>query len=85
MSQITPAQLQALLNYASKRLGMTPEQLAKTVQDGGLSAVADRAGGQNTQKIAELANDPQRLQHLLQSPDVQAFLSKFTGSGDSHG
>ena len=85
MSQITPEQLQALMNYASKRLGMTPEQLAKTVQSGGLSALSDRAGAQNTQKIAELAGDPKRLQQLLGSPEVQAFLSRFTGGGDSHG
>ena len=29
MSQVTPDQLKALLAYASKRLGTTPEQLEK--------------------------------------------------------
>lgn len=85
MSQITPDQLQALLAYASKRLGMTPEQLAQTVQSGGLSSLSNRAGAGNTQKFAELANDPQRLQQLLNTPEVQAFLSKLTGGKDSHG
>jgi len=85
MSQITPDQLQALLGYASKRLGMTPEQLASTVQNGGLSALSDRAGAQNAQKITELAGDPARLQQLISSPEVQAFLSKLTGGKDSHG
>ncbi|MBQ3259260.1 MAG: hypothetical protein IJO75_03750 [Clostridia bacterium] len=85
MSQITPDQLQALLGYASKRLGMTPEQLARTVQNGGLSALSDRAGAQNAQKINELAGDPARLQQLINSPEVQAFLSKLTGGKDSHG
>lgn len=85
MSQITPDQLQALLGYASKRLGMTPEQLARTVQSGGLSSLSNHAGAQNTQKFAELANDPQRLQQLLNAPEVQAFLSKLTGGKDFHG
>ena len=82
MSQITPDQLQALLGYASKRLGMTPEQLARTVQNGGLSSLSNYAG---TQKFAELANDPKRLQQLINAPEVQAFLSKLTGGKDSHG
>ncbi len=85
MSQITPDQLQALLGYASKRLGMTPEQLAKTVQNGGLGALSDKAGAQNMQKFSELASDPARLQQLLASPEVRAFLSKLTGGNDTHG
>ena len=85
MSQITPDQLQALLGYASKRLGMTPEQLAKTVQNGGLSALSDKVGAENTQKFSELAGDPARLQKLIASPEVQAFLSKLTGGKDPHG
>lgn len=85
MSQITPEQLQALLKYASGRLGMTPEQLASTVQNGGLSALSDRAGAQNAQKITELARDPARLQQLIGSPEVQAFLSKLTGGKNSNG
>lgn len=85
MSQITPDQLQALLGYASKRLGMTPEQLAKTVQNGGLSALSNQAGVQNTKKFNELAGDPARLQQLIASPEVQAFLSKLTGGKEPHG
>ncbi|MBR5540542.1 MAG: hypothetical protein IKU56_04100 [Clostridia bacterium] len=85
MSQITPDQLQALLGYASGRLGMTPEELAATVQNGGLSALSNRAGSQNMKKITELAGDPARLQQLINSPEVQAFLSKLTGGKDPHG
>jgi hypothetical protein len=70
-----------LLGYAAKRLGTTPEQLAQTVQNGGLSSLT---GGENAQRIQQLAGDPQRLQQLLDSPDVQAMLNKITG-GDHHG
>ena len=81
MSQITPDQMQALLGYAAKRLGMTPTQLAQTVQNGGLSSIA----GDNAQKIRELTGDPARLQQLLNTPEVQAFLAKLTGGQGSHG
>lgn len=64
MSQITPDQLQALMVYASKQLGMTPEQLQKTVQ---------------TTDIGRLADDPQKLQQLLHSPQAQALLKSLGG------
>ena len=85
MSQITPDQLQALLGYAAKRLGMTPTQLAQTVQNGGLSALSQQAGADRVQKIAELSGDPTRVQQLLDSPEVQAFLAKLTGGTEPHG
>lgn len=85
MSQITPEQLQAVIQYASKRLGMTPEQLAATVQSGGVSALAARAGRENVQKLNALAGDPAKLNQLIASPEVQAFLSKLTEGGESHG
>ena len=36
----TPDQLNVLLQFASQRLGTTPEQLAKTVQTGGTDALS---------------------------------------------
>lgn len=81
MGQITPDQMQALLGYAAKRLGMTPTQLAQTVQSGGLPTMS----GENAQKIKELAGDPARLQQMLNTPEVQAFLAKLTGGNGHHG
>ena len=52
MSNPTPAQLQALLQYASKRLGTTPEQLAKTVQSGGLEALASHLFHEHDQEAS---------------------------------
>ena len=37
---VTPEQLQALLQFASKKLGTTPEKLAQTVQTGGLAGLS---------------------------------------------
>lgn len=65
MSSPTPDQLQALLNFAAKQLGTTPEQLQKTVQD---------------TDIGNLVNDPQKLEQLLKSPKAQALLREWGGS-----
>ncbi len=79
MGQITPDQLQALLNYASRQLGMTPEQLAKTVQSGGLGAVSDSVSPENARRINDLVGDPQKAQQFLSSPEVQKALGKLLG------
>ena len=75
MGQITPAQMQALLGYASKQLGVAPEELARMVQKGEMSNVADR---ETMNKLNRLAGDPNRVRQLLESPQVQDFLSRFT-------
>ncbi len=79
MSQVTPEQLQALLNYASRRLGTTPEQLAKTVQSGGLESVAGAISPETARRIQELVGNPQQAQQFLNRPDVQTLLEKLRG------
>ena len=79
MSQITPDQLQALLNYASRKLGMTPEQLASTVQQGDLNAVSQNLGSENTARIAALLGDSQKTEQFLNSPEVKQMLGKLLG------
>ncbi len=79
MSQVTPQQLQALLNYASARLGMTPEQLARTVQQGGISALADKVGGEKAADMEKLAGNRQQVEQLMQSPAAQALIQKLLG------
>lgn len=79
MSQITPDQLHALLAYASRQLGMTPEQLAKTVQSGGIGAVANGVSPENARRINDLVGDPQKAQQFLNSPEVRAALGKLLG------
>jgi hypothetical protein len=79
MSQITPDQLQALIAYASKQLGMTPEQLQKTVQTGGLGALSDKVSPDSAAQIAALAGDREKAQQLLNSPRAQALMKQLLG------
>ena len=79
MSQITPDQLGALLAYASRQLGMTPEQLAKTVQSGGIGAVTSGVSPEKARRINDLVGDPQKAQQFLNSPEVRAALEKLLG------
>ncbi len=77
MSNITPDQMNALLHFASKKLGTTPQALAKTIQTGGAdSLMNDRAGG-DMARLQALIGDKQKAKALLESPEVQLFLKKY--------
>ncbi len=77
MSQPTPAQLQALLQYASARLGIPADQLAKTVADGGYGKLSSSLSADSRRKLEALIGDPQKAEALLSSPAVQAYLERF--------
>ena len=79
MGQITPDQLQALLGYASKQLGMTPEQLASTVKEGGLGALTSKVSPDNARRINDLVGDRQKAEQFLSSPEVKKALGKLLG------
>ena len=76
MSQPTPEQLQALLQFASKRLGVSPEQLEQSFKSGDFAGKVD---AKTAQKIAALSNNPQAAEQLLQSPKAQEILKKLLG------
>lgn len=73
----TPDQLQALLQYAGKRLGMTPEQLIHTVQSGGISSLEKNMSAADAQKLHAFMGDKQKADQFLQSPKVQQMIARF--------
>lgn len=75
MNQITPDQLQALLGYASQQLGMTPEQLAQTVQSGNWDGLSQKL----RPELAAMVADRQQVEQLLRSPKAQALLRQLLG------
>ncbi len=76
-SNITPDQLQALLQYASKRLGTTPENLARTVQAGGLEGLSKNLSPSDNAKLNALVGNKGQAQALLDSPEVQSFINQL--------
>ena len=77
---ITPDQMQALLKFASKKLGTTPEKLAETVQSGGLdglSKLSPDLPAKEAGKIDEVLHD--KAQALLQTPEAQRLIEQILG------
>lgn len=71
----TPAQLQALLQYAGKRLGMTPEQLIHTVQTGGIASLENHMSASDSKKFHHLVGDNSKAEQLLRSPQIQKIMN----------
>lgn len=72
----TPAQLQALLSYASKRLGTTPDQLLRAVNNGGLEELAKRLSPQDAAKLQQMTGDKSQAEQLLNSPAARQLLEQ---------
>ncbi|HIW74128.1 MAG TPA: hypothetical protein H9684_07365 [Firmicutes bacterium] len=74
---LTPDQLNALLQFASKRLGTTPEQLAKTVQAGGSDSLASKLPPDKAAKFASISGDQAKMQELLNSPQARQLIQQL--------
>ena len=75
MANLTPQQLSALLQFASAKLGVSEEQLAKTVQTGDTSGLGLSPDAQRKFE-GMLGSNPETL---LQSPQVKAMLQNLLG------
>ena len=77
MSQPTPEQMQALLQYASQKLGIPPAQLADAVRRNGGEGLAASLSPSSRHTLEQLAGDPSQLQALLNSPQVRQLLARL--------
>lgn len=77
MSQPTPTQMNALLQYAAARLGIPAEQLAATVAEGGYDTLASSLSADSRRTLESLVGNPKQAEALLSSPAVQAYLKRF--------
>ena len=68
---LTPQQQQALINAASQKLGINPEQIAAMLQSGKAEELAARAGVPVSAAI----------ERLLSDPAARAIIKKLMGGG----
>lgn len=74
---LTPQQQQALINAASQKLGIAPEQIAAMLQSGKAEELAARAGV----PVQQYANNPAAIERLLSYPAARAVIKKLMGGG----
>lgn len=74
---LTPQQQQALINAASQKLGIAPEQIAAMLQSGKAEELAARAGV----PVQQYVNNPAAIERLLSDPAARAVIKKLMGGG----
>ena len=72
-NKLTPEQLQALVQYASKRLGTTPEKLQRTVQQGGVADVAAGLPKEEAARLQEVLSDKKKAE----APQAQKLMQQL--------
>ncbi len=80
-TQLTPGQLEALLQFASAKLGISQEQLARTVQSGNLQDLGLSAD--QNRRLEGLLGNRERAEDLLKSPQLQSLLAGLQGGRDT--
>lgn len=76
-NKVTPDQLKALLQYASKQLGTTPEKLADTVNNKGVDSLASKLSPSDRAKFQEVVNDKHKMEQMLNSPQAQQLIQQI--------
>ncbi len=74
---LTPEQQNALLNAASKKLGIDKQKLEYAAKNNDLGIFGKIA----EPKLQHYANSPQELEKFLSDPKNQAIIKKLMGGG----
>lgn len=80
-SAFSPEQIEKLVNYASARLGASPEQLKAAFAKGGLGGVVSSLSAEEVDKAETLIQDKEKAAQLLNDPQVQQLLARLLGNG----
>lgn len=74
---LTPEQQNALLDAASKKLGISKEKLANAAKNNDLGVFGNIAAP----KVRHYADSPRDLERFLSDPKNQAIIKKLIGGG----
>ncbi len=71
--------IKKLLSELSDRLGVSENQLKSAAKEGNVKDMLKSSDSEQTKKIEEILNDPQKTKDLLSSPQAQALLKLLGG------
>ncbi|MDD2417538.1 MAG: hypothetical protein PHR24_02030 [Oscillospiraceae bacterium] len=73
----TPDQINEILEYASKKLGITKEQLASTVESDAAKKAASRLSQADIARFQSMVSDKDKLEKLLNSAQAKQLMEKL--------
>ena len=68
-----------LLQYASKRLGISPEELASTVDGNMAQKLSSKLSAVDAARFQEVVSDKDKLEKMLRTPQAQQLIEKLLG------
>jgi len=79
---LSPEQMQQLLNLAGQKLGTDPNQLKTQLEGGALDGVLDKMDPAAAAQVGRILNDPAALRETLGSPKVKLMLAALLARGE---
>lgn len=76
---INPNQMQGLINVLSKKLGMTPEELTKDVQEGKFDKAVNSMNSNQAAMFNQAISNPKIVEQIMSSPQAKSLYNKLTG------
>ena len=73
------AQLQAMLNVVSSKLGIPAETLRQELEAGKFDRVIAGMSPQNAAKFKQVLANPEKLNQMMNSKQAKALYEKLTG------
>lgn len=76
-NKMNQEQMYALLQFVSRRLNVTPAELARALSGDGLEGLAARLSPENAARLQAMMGDRAKAQQLLDSPQAQALIRRL--------
>lgn len=78
LNNLNPQALNALLSVASKKLGATPEQLQKQLQNGTFDQALGNMPQNEAAMLQQALSNPKTAEKILSSPQAKAIYEKLS-------
>ena len=69
--------MEELLTLASQKLGKSPDELKKMLENKKINEMASKRTDEQKKKFQELTNDPKKLSAMLSNPAIKMMISKY--------
>ena len=78
-NNIDKNQLNGLLSAVSKKIGISPEQLKKELEEGKFDSALSAMSPSDSAKFQQAVKNPAIVEKLMSSPLAKALYNKLTG------
>lgn len=72
--------LDALLSMASKKMGSSPDELKKNLQNGDINQLTKGMSAEDSTSFKKALSDKNLINKVMSSPEAQSIMKKLSGS-----